>query len=165
MANVIVYTRPDGGVSIVNLSPSAIAKRVAGGMTEDQAFAAIQAKSVPSDASNIEVTDQALIPVSREYRDAWEKPVASPIIINMPKARMIHSGNISAAKADAITTLGRGADEATLEGRTADATKAANDKAAVEGLNLTTIAAQIAGAANPTALSAIWPAELQEFKP
>ena len=162
---VIVYSRPDGGVSVVNPSPRHLAELVAGGMTEDEAIASVQAKDVPGDATNIEVMEQALIPVSREFRNAWEKLVAGPLTVNMPKARIVHARKISAARAKAVTVLQRRADEATLEGRAVDATKAANDKAAVEGLNLATIAGQIAGSANPTALSAAWPTELQEFKP
>lgn len=157
----IVYSRPDGGVSIVVPAPEMVARFD----TEAEALAAIQAKDVPADATNVEIMDLNQIPVSREFRDAWEKPGAGVPVVNMPKARVLHAKKITAARIKAITMLQRRADEATLEGRTADATKAANDRAAVEGLNLTTIATQIAATANPTALSAIWPAELQEFKP
>lgn len=162
---VIAYQRPDGGVSIVNPTPQRIAELIASGMTEDEAVADTQAKDVPADASNIEVMDRSLIPASREFRDAWEKSSVGPPTINMSKARVIHARKVIAARAKAVTVLQRRADEASLEGRTADATQAANDKAAVEGLNLTTIAAQISGAADPTALSTIWPAKLQEFRP
>ncbi|MCH8196467.1 MAG: hypothetical protein IH904_00150 [Proteobacteria bacterium] len=134
-------------------------------MTEEEAIAVIQAKDVPNNATNVEVMEQSLIPVSREFRDAWEKPGAGSPIVNMPKARSIHAKKVRAARDEAVTTLQRRADEATLESRTADATQAANDKVAAEGLNLTTIAGQIAGAANPAALSAIWPIELRDFKP
>ena len=162
---VIAYQRPGGGVSIVNPAPRRIAELIAAGATEDEAVAVVQAKSVPIDATNIAVMDRALIPASREFRAAWEKPGVGAPTINMPKARTIQARKINAARAKAVTVLQRRADEATLEGRTADVTKAANDKAAIEGLNLATIAAQIAGAPNPMALSAVWPNELQEFRP
>ena len=156
MAKLIVYSRTDGGVSVVSVAPS---------NDEDAAIAAEMGKTdvVPPSATNVEIMEQSILP-PREFRDAWEKLGAGAPTINMPKARIIHAGRINAAKTKAVTMLQRRADEATLEGRTADATKAANDKAAVEGLNLTTIATQIAGAPNPVALSAIWPVELQEFK-
>lgn len=160
----IVYSRGTGTVSFNTPSPNYIAGLMAEDRTEDEAIALVQAKDVPADATNIEVMEVALLP-NREFRNAWEKPGAGAPIVSMPKARLIHAGRISAAKGRAISVLQTRADEATLEGRAADATQAANDKTAVEGLDLTTIAAQIAGAANPTALSAIWPTELQEFKP
>lgn len=162
---VIVYSRPDGGVSVVNPTPQYIAELIDGGMTEDEAISVVQAKDVPAGATNVEVMDKALILATREFRDAWEKLGAGVPTINMSGARVIHAGKISRTRTRAVAILQRRADEATLEGKTVDATKATNDKVAVEGLDLTTIAAQIAGAANPTALSAIWPVELQEFRP
>lgn len=162
---VIVYSRPDGRVSVVNPAPRHIAELMAGGITEDEAIASVQAKDVPLDATNVEIMEQSLILTSREFRNAWEKSGAGVPTINMPKARIIHAKKIIAAKDRAIIVLQRRADEATIEGRAADATQTANDKTAIEGLNLATIATRIAGAANPTALSAIWPTELQEFKP
>ncbi len=159
----IVYSRPDGGVSVVSPAPRYIAELVTEGMTEDEAIAIVQAKDVPLNAANIEVMEQTLIP-SREFRDAWEKLALGPPTINMPKARAIQAGKIAVAKTKAVVVLQRRTDQATAEGRTADAITAADDKTAIEGLNLTTIAIQISGASNPTALSAIWPVELQEFK-
>ena len=161
----IVYKRPDGGVSVTCPSPRHIAELMDSGMTEDDAIALVQAKDVPSGATNVEVIELSTIPASREFRNAWEKPAVGPPTVNMPKARAIHVKRISDAKVDSVIVLQKRIDEATLDDRTTDATKAANDKTAVEGLDLATFAAQIAGAANPTVLSAIWPAELQEFKP
>lgn len=112
--------------------------------------------------TNIREIEKVDIP-SHLFKDAWEDDGVE-ILINMSKARVIHIKEISAARTEAVSVLQRRADEAAFEGRTADATKAANDRAAVEGLSPTIIATQIAGAANPTALSAIWPAELQEFR-
>lgn len=160
----IVYTRPDGGVSVVTPDPNYIAGLMAQGMTEEEAVADVRARDVPVGSTNVEVMEAASLP-GREFRNAWEKLGAGPPTVNMPKAKKIHAGKITRTKEQAVTALQTRADKATLEGRTADAAKAANDKAAVEGLNLTTTAAQIAGAANPTALSAIWPVELREFRP
>ncbi len=172
----IVFRRSDGVVEIINPALNRVAELMAGGKTEDEAIAIIQANAfsklpdrgfgLPED---FEVMEASAIPQSqpgdREFRDALEKPGIGPPVVNMTKARSIHARKISAAWAKAVTVLQRRVDEATLEDRTADITKAANDKAAVGGLDLTTISTQIAGAANPTALSAIWPTELQEFKP
>lgn len=161
---VIVYRRPGGGVNVVNPAPKHIADLMAGGITEDEALAVLQAKAVPPGSTNIKIMEQALLP-SREFRDAWEKIGLGPISIDMPKARIIHTGKINRAKNIAVIKLQQRADKAALEGRATDATQASNDKAAVEGLDLTAIATLVANAQNPAALSAIWPVELQEFRP
>lgn len=171
----IVYRRSDGVVEVVNPALPRMIELMAEGKTEDEAISIIQANAFarllergfgPPEAA--EVMEAATIPETqpgdREFRDALEKPGAGPPVVNMPKARIIHSRKINTARAKAVTVLQARADEATLESRTVDATKAAGDKTAIEGLNLVTIATQIAGAANPTALSAIWPTELLEFR-
>lgn len=161
----IVYQRPDGGVSVNCPAPEHVAELIDGGMTEDEAVAAIQAKNVPSDATNIEVMElSVLAAVGREFRDAWEKPGVGPPAVNIPKARTIHADRIAAAKAIALETLEERETNERLKGNTAAANRASTDRASVVGLNLTALAAQIAGAANPTALSAIWPAALDEFR-
>ena len=173
---VVVYRRSDGVVEIVGPAPEVMDRLIGDGKTEAEAMEFIRDHALAKlhergfgPASSVEILDKTLIPESqpgnRWFRDALEKPGAGVPTVNMPKARTIQARRINAARARAVAVLQTRANEATLEGRTAEATAAANDKAAVEGLNLTTIAAQIAAAADPTALSAIWPAELQEFKP
>ena len=161
---VIVYSRPDGGVSVCNPAPQRLKELMDGGMTEDEAIAVIQLKSVPSNAANIEVMEQSLIPGSREFRNAWEKPGAGPPTINMPKARGIHAEHIATARTTALVVLEKRENHERLKGNTAAADKAASDRTAVAGINLTAEANRISGAANPTALSAIWPAALDGFR-
>lgn len=91
---VIAYSRPDGGVSVVNPAPGRVAGLVAGGMTEDEAIAVIQAKSVPGDATQVEVMDRPLIPTSRVFRNAWTKSGGGPPVVDMPKARVIKTEQI-----------------------------------------------------------------------
>lgn len=171
----IVFRRLNGECTVVYPAPKRLAELMTQGLTEAEALASIEAKALkeaalrpdtaPAVNPGTEVIEVSQLPSSREFRDAWEKLGAGPPTINMPKARVIHAREINNTRDKATTILQRSADEAVLEGRTADATKAANDKSAVEGLNLATIATQIANAGNPTALSAIWPTELQEFRP
>ena len=162
---VIVYSRPDGGITVVHPAPKRIAELMGGGMTEDEAIAVVQAKSVPADATNVEVMDRALIPASREFRDAWEKNGAGPPTVSMAKARDIHVSHIARAKMSAERAL----EVEEIELRLRDDIPAADVKAAalasVRGLDLATIATQIQGVANPTALSAVWPTELLGFRP
>ena len=84
----IVYTRPDGGVSIVIPAPRFIAMLIDSGATEDQAMAEVRLRDVPSDAANVEVMETALLPSSREFRDAWEQS-PSGVVINPIKAQEI----------------------------------------------------------------------------
>lgn len=149
---VIVYSRPDGGVSIVNPTPNFLKQF----QTVEQALVAIQAKDVPSDATNIEVMEQTLIP-SREFRNAWQKPSRGPPVIDMPKAREIHCKRLAAALLVAPRSLETLETEARIAGRAFDADKAASDAVAIHAIRLSDLATQIAAASNATALMAVWP--------
>lgn len=54
----IIYTRPDGGISIVY--------PVNGKSVEE-----VIARSIPSDAKNVQVVDDSVFPADRRLRDAW----------------------------------------------------------------------------------------------
>lgn len=58
MGQVIVYERPDGGISIV---------RPSGKLPIDQ----VLAKDVPSDAINPEIVDESTLPVKGSDRNFW----------------------------------------------------------------------------------------------
>ena len=154
---VIVYKRPDGGISIVNPAPNFIAKFA----SEDKALVAVQAKSVPLDAVDIEVVEQTTIPIDRWFRNAWTRPGGGGSIkIDMPKAREVQASKIQNARQGEIDRLRSEEDRARLASKNTKANKHASDRAALETMNLTAVAVSIAGAANPTALKAIWPAGL-----
>jgi len=82
----IIYTRPDGGVSIIVPAPSFIAGLMAEGKTEDEAVAIVHGKDVPADAVNPQTVEAASLPSDREFRNAWEKPGAN-ITISLAKAK------------------------------------------------------------------------------
>ena len=86
---VILFTRPDGGVSVVNPAPEFVASFP----TEAEALVAIQAKSVPSDATDIEIVERAVLPTQRVFRDAWVKKIGGAEV-DMPRARIIHLDRI-----------------------------------------------------------------------
>ena len=85
MTKRIVYTRLDGGVSIVCPAPEYVAQFA----TEADAIAAIRAKDVPADATNVYVGDLTDLPVSRRFRNCWRYTEAMPSKINVdvPLAR------------------------------------------------------------------------------
>jgi len=153
----IVYSRPDGGVSIVCPAPQRIAELMADNMTEDEAVAVIQVKDVPGDATNVEVMERAQIPASREFRNAWEKPGTGAPAVNMPKAREIHAERIATGQASEIAHLKIEERKERLLGNPILADQHAADLIALNALSLSVLAAQIQATPNPTALSAVWP--------
>ena len=89
----IVFTRPDGGVSIVIPASNFVAQFP----TEAEALAVVRAKSVPADALDIGEIEDTDLPTDREFRDAWRlnAGVARP---DLPAARDIQAARIDAAK-------------------------------------------------------------------
>jgi hypothetical protein len=81
----IIYTRPDGGLSVVHPAPNAKKEDE----SEDQFIERLVQKDVPADATNVRVVEAAAIPSDRSFRDAW-KDEAGAIAVDMPKAREIH---------------------------------------------------------------------------
>lgn len=63
----VVYTRPDGGVSIVIPAEAARMEDE----SEDAFLARIVASNVPADASDVRIVDAADIPSDRTFRNAW----------------------------------------------------------------------------------------------
>ena len=89
----IIYTRADGGVSIV--SP-AMANQLAT-ETEAEFMARIQARVVPVDAINPQIVDESAIPVDRTFRNAL-KQTGSALIHDMPTCRQIQEKRIEDAR-------------------------------------------------------------------
>lgn len=70
--NKLIYTRPDGGVSIVVPAPKADIERIVGPLTDFEYKQHVIERSIPADAINVrEITDLD-IPSSREFRNAWK---------------------------------------------------------------------------------------------
>jgi len=134
---------------------------VFGGLTEDEAIAAIQATDVPADGANPEVRDESEFPASAVFSDAWQRPnVGDPISVNMPRARDIHTERMAAALDGEIVQLRISERRERLKGNPSQANQHAADRTVLEALNLGALATQIANAATPEALNAIWPAKV-----
>src|SRR5690606_22192825 len=86
---LIVYTRPDGGVSVIHPAPKARREDE----TEEQFLERIRRKRVPADATNVLVCED--VPRDRDFREAWECRGAS-VEVNIGKARTIHMNRIRA---------------------------------------------------------------------
>lgn len=179
----IIYTRSDdGGVNVVSPYPPA---RLAFGDGEfgydrpyaleeivlrlgalppvleiesDDAFVArVAALSVPADAIDVRVIDEADLPTDRTFRGAWEHRDGR-ISTNMTKAREIHKRRLRAARAPLLADLDvayQRADEADdKSSKRAIATR----KQAPRDV---TSDPAIAAAQTPDELAAVWPAALQ----
>lgn len=149
MADSIVFTRPDGGVTVV--------VPVSGIST-----ALVLKKDIPGDAVDITVVDSTTLLTDRTFRDAWVQ-AAGNITVDMPKARAIHAVHMAQIKVSETARLILAEVELRLQGNTVEADNAVTDKATLDGFNLSSLATQMAAAPNPTALKAIWPASLPVF--
>jgi len=70
ISKIIVWTRPDGGISIC--SPC-ISKDDPKDYTEAEALARALAKDVPADAQNVKVLDRSKLPEKLRFRNAWRQ--------------------------------------------------------------------------------------------
>jgi hypothetical protein len=118
MAKVIVYTRPDGGVSVCVPNPDARQQ----GETVAAFLQRIAAKDVPADATNVRAADTADLPASRRWRDAW-RDVAGAVGVDIPAARLVKRAELLrlrdrriAALRDAIDKADDDADAPTAAG-------------------------------------------------
>ena len=89
----IIYTRPDGGVSVVSPAPAAQFLSE----TEDEFLARIQAKDVPSDAINPQIVDESTIPADRTFRNALRQN-GSILIHDMPTCRQIQEQRMETSR-------------------------------------------------------------------
>ncbi len=150
----IIFNRPDGGVSVVVPAPEFMAHF----STPAKGLAAVRAESIPSDATDVQTIDVSNLP-ARTFRNAWRQS-GGVVSVDMPAARDLHAGRIASAHAAEIARLKIKERKERLKGKTTQANAHAATVIALEALNLNTLATQIGNAPNPTALSAIWPANV-----
>lgn len=93
----IVYTRPDGGVSIVHPAPGARRPKE----TEAEFVERIRQKDVPKDATNVRIIDKSGVPSDRTFRNAWK----ADLTVDMPKAREIHREHLRQMRAPLLQAL------------------------------------------------------------
>lgn len=101
----IIYTRPDGGLSVIIPSPDC-------GLTVEQ----LAAKDVPA-GLQFEVVDVADLPQSRTFRDAWERN-GKAVGVSLTKAKEIAHGKRRNARAKELSPLDV---EATIPAKAAQA--------------------------------------------
>lgn len=72
--------------------------------TEDEFISRVAAKSVPADASNVQIVEPDVIPTDRTFRNAW-KPDAGAVVVDMVKAVAIHKDRLREIRAPKLAAL------------------------------------------------------------
>ena len=86
----LIYTRPDGGLSVVIPALKKDVENVLGALTEGEYEAHVLSRSIPVDAINVRSVDDTDFPTSGEFRNAWEDTQpGTQIDISCEKARDI----------------------------------------------------------------------------
>jgi hypothetical protein len=102
----IIYTRPDGGVSIVIPAPKKRLEKVLGPLTDKQYQEHVRERSIPNDATKIRSVYAKDIPTSREFRNAWvDTTELEKIDICCEKARDIQLKKLRAERDEALKPL------------------------------------------------------------
>lgn len=97
----IIYTRPDGGISIVH--PIRNTFPVPEILTDDEIVARAWAK-LPAGAINPQIVEMVVVPSDRTFRNAW-KQSGGTIVCDMAKAREIHRDRLRAIRAPKFAPL------------------------------------------------------------
>lgn len=91
MEDVIMYSNPDGSVSIVY-------------PTGEVPLEIILAKDVPNNASNVTKSLKINVPQDRYFRNAWKQNL-DKIEVDMEKAKVVHMGNIRKVRDQELSRL------------------------------------------------------------
>ena len=148
----IVYTRADGGCSIVTPAPHGQRDG-----ENDDAFLARVLASLPADVRDVRVVDASEIPADRTFRNAWRNNGAGKPEVDMPAARELWRERMRAARAPKLTALDveyQRADEA------GDTTRKAGVAEHKQALRDVTTDPHIEAATTPDELKAVWPEAL-----
>ena len=137
----IIYTRPDGGISVVHPAT-----------TEDAAWA-----KLPLDAINPRFADASEIPQDRTFRNAWKDTGAS-VDHDMPKCRELHRAMLRGLRAPLMAALDAAYMRADEIGDAAEKARIAAKKQALRDV---TADPAIAAATTPEELKNVLPAALR----
>jgi hypothetical protein len=153
------YTRPDGGVSIVNAVPKAHLDRLFGDeLTEEQYRAVVIARlGLAPDVQLVELPDDWTPPDDRSFRGAWQLKKGA-VKVDMRTARQIHMDRIRRARNARLAE--RDIDSMRAIG-SRDERLLAQTEAAKQGLRDVPQRLDLTRARTPAALQARWPEELR----
>jgi hypothetical protein len=146
---VIVYTREDGGVSIVHPVP---ASRMSD-ETESDWLARVISRSVPQGASNVGIVDSSTLPQDRTFRDAWAVS-SREVTVDIAKARDVQREKMRRARVPKLAALDVDYMRAMERGDQAGMRAIASRK---QELRDVTSLPEIEEARTPAQLAAFWP--------
>jgi hypothetical protein len=147
----IIFTRPDGGTSIVNPVIN-VREAITEAEAEQRAFA-----KLPPGAINPQFVDASAIPQDRTFRNAW-KQNGTAVEHDMPKCRELHRDRLRMIRKPLL----EGLDAQYLRAdETGDLVEKARIAVKKQALRDVTADPGIDSAATPEALKAIMPAALK----
>lgn len=145
----ILYSRPDGGMSVV---VPCISVDDPQGFTEEDALQRALRKDVPVGVA-VAVVEDAQLPAERTFRNAW-KQQGNAVTVDMPKAREIWRDKIRIARAPKFEPL----DVAWFKAVEANDVVAMTDiKAKKKALRDAPADPRIEAAKTPEDLKKVWP--------
>lgn len=147
----IVYTRPDGRISIVTPSRNIDEAH----MTDDEIFQRALSK-LPADAINLQTITFDQIPNDRTFRNAWEHS-GNKVQVNMNKAREIHMNQIREVRDKKLASLDVETIKALGSGNSNAVAVVEAQKQKLRDIPQTL---DLTKATTPEELKAIWPEEL-----
>ena len=147
----IIYTRPDGGVSVAHPVRNTIGET----LTTDAEIEQRAWNALPAYAINPQFVET--VPTDRTFRDAW-KAGATGIEHDMPKAREIHKERLRSVRKPLLEALDA---EYMHADEVGDSAKKSEIAAKKQALRDATKAAEIDAAATPEELKAAIPAALR----
>lgn len=154
----IIYTLPDGTVSVVVPSDDFLAEFKG---TTTEALAAIRERAVPAEATNVTTVLSAVIPNDRTFRNAWTQG-SGTVSVDMPQARVIHMNRIREVRNDELKkediNFQRALESEDASAKATVATKKQTLRDIPQSFDLS-------GAGTGDELDALWPSELPERTP
>lgn len=142
----IIYTRPDGGCSVVTPAPNARRPDE----SEAAFLARIRQKSVPANATDIRIVEPTEIPSDREFRGAWRQRPEG-VVVDLLAAREIQRQRIERVRLEKAIELSR---------REMLGENVAAEKAELRAINAQSL---VDAAQDVDELKAAWPASLSRL--
>jgi hypothetical protein len=121
-----MYTRPDGGISIITFASKEMIERSMGPLTFEEYRDHVISRSIPADAINVREIADDVIPTDRSLRNAWvDLPTDNGINIDCDKAkevvlnsvRMWRDAELLKTDAEFIRALSKGEDVSFIQAK------------------------------------------------
>lgn len=150
-----VYTRPDGGISVVGPAPES---RLAG--EAELAWVQRVADLVVPQGLSYRIVDTAALPLpSRRWRNAWHDPGAGGVAVSLPAARLLRRAELLARRAVVLALTTEALERAVDDGAAIQAAALRAKRRRLRDVEAT-LDADLPGLATLQALDEYLPADL-----